>query len=107
MIKWNLNNKKKIFDVLKNKAKDLSLEEWSNKMNKIGVKKLVRRPYGKFRKLYTEEGKTAERDKDHVQISNPWWNDYQSSASSHLISIPKELAEKIVIFKQIPDEYSK
>lgn len=105
MIKWDLKNKLKIFNVIREKTKDFSSEEWSYRMDKIGVKRLVRRSYGKFRKLYEEDnGKATERDKSHIQISNPLYNDYQSTGSLHLISIPKELAEKIIIFKDIPNE---
>ena len=102
-MKWTKNNKNKIFDIIREKSKDLSYNDWNARVDKLGIKRMTRQQYGKLRKLYLEDtGDLLERDKNSIQISNPWWHGYQNSGSKHLISIPKTLAEKVIILGDIP-----
>lgn len=100
---WDKNNKNKIFDIIKNKSINLSFSDWNSKVDKLGIKRMIRQKYGKLRRLHLEDtGELIHRDSSAVQISNPWWHCDQNNGSKHVIAIPKELAEKVLILGDIP-----
>lgn len=101
-MKWSKDNKQKLFNVLK-KLDYLEHDDWNKRIDKLGITRLIRRAYGRKRHLYKEEiGGFYNRDSACVQISNPWWNEKQNGGSQHLLAIPKELAEKLMVFGEVP-----